>query len=299
MSAPLAAPPTTSGTERCGNFRTCGTTVAGGPGTGLCAACRNVAYCSRECQAADWAAHKVLCNENRNTLKAMAASPVTFSCALPPFAPTLAIAEAGNVNAQYVVAMAYASGTGVAQSWPSAYAWLKQCAARPSPPKIVWVQLGDCYKDGRGVMVDELEAVRLYRVGAALGDAGAQCSLAQCLMRGVGVPTPDRDGAFALFTAAAAQDHPEALYGLAGCYKTGAGVAQDVSHAVSLWKRALAHPRCPVWAATAAAHNLGAEYWNGVGGVARDHVVAVCYWWQAVALGDETAARMLRELGLG
>ena len=283
---------------RCGNFGACGKTVVDGPGTGLCTACWSVAYCSRECQAADWAMHKAQCDTLRNS-KAMATAPMSVTYALPPFAPSLAAAEAGDADAQYHVAGAYASGIGVAQSWPSAFLWYKRCAAQPSPPIGVWVHLGQCYECGNGVAVDEVEAVRLYRVGAALGHAAAQFQLGQCLLRVIGVATPDRDGAFALFTAAAAQDHPEALYGLAGCYKTGAGVAQDVSHAVSLWKRALAHPRCPVWAATAAAHNLGAEYWNGVGGVARDHVVAVCYWWQAVALGDETAARMLRELGLG
>lgn len=27
----------------------------------LCAACKKVAYCGRECQVADWAAHKAAC----------------------------------------------------------------------------------------------------------------------------------------------------------------------------------------------------------------------------------------------
>ena len=210
----------------------------------------------------------------------------------------LAAAEAGNVDAQYIVAMAYASGTGVAHSWPSAYAWYKRCAAHPSPPIDMWMQLGACYEYSRGVAVDEVEAVRLYRVGASLGDAGAQCALTQCLMHGVGVPAPDRAGAFALFTAAAAQGDPNAMYGLGCCYGNGIGDARDVPRAVSLWTRALAHPRCSSDVACVVAFSLGMAYWNGDDGVARDTALATRYWRQAALLGNESAARALRERGL-
>ena len=298
MSAPPAAPSPTSGTERCANFDTCGATVAGGPGTGLCAACRSVVYCSRECQAADWAAHKALCKELRNTTKATASAPTTVTYALPPFAPTLAAAEAGDAIAQLHVAAAYASGTGVAQSWPSAFAWYKRCAAQPSPPIGVWGHLGQCYQFGRGVAIDEVEAVRLYSVGAMLGYASSQNQLAECLQRGIGVPTPDRDRAFALFTAAAAQDQPDAICALGNCYSMGTGVARNVPRAMSLWKRALAHPHCQALSAGIAAHNLGANYWHGEDGVPRDPDLAVRYWRRAAALGYEIAARALRELEL-
>ena len=298
MSAPPAAPPKASGTERCGNFDVCGKTVLGGPGMGLCAGCRSVAYCSRECQAADWAAHKAPCKEMRNAKNAATAAPASLFGALPAFAPMLVVAEAGDAVAQYNVAAMYASGTGVAQSWPSTYAWLKRCAAQPSPPTDVWVHLGACYEFGHSVAIDDVEAARLYRVGASLGHAGAQCSLAQCLMRGVGVPTPDRGGAFALCSAAAAQGHPNALYHLGNCYDSGMGVARDVPRAVSLWKRALAHPQCSPAIAGGAAHNLGATYWRGDDCVARDTALAARYWRQAAALGDESATRALRERGL-
>ena len=298
MSAPPAAPPTTSGTERCANFNTCGKTVLGGPGAGLCAGCRCVAYCSRECQAAHWAVHKAPCKEMRNTKKALQSAPAYLVGALPPFALTLAAAEAGDAVAQFNVALAYASGTGVTQSWPSAFAWYTRCAAQPFPPTDVWVGLGDCYKYGSGVAVDEVEAVRLYRVGTALGNAGAQYALAQCLLRGIGVPAPDRAGAFALFAAAAAQDAPEAVYGLGICYSKGIGVARDALRALSLWTRALAHPKCSPAVAGGAASHLGAVYWDGDDGVPRDRELAARYWRQAAALGDASAARVLRDRGL-
>ena len=299
MSAPpTAPPPTTSGTERCTNFRACGSTIAGGPGSGLCAACRTVAYCSKACQVAHWAAHKAPCKEARKSYQAAAAAPPTVIDALPPFAPTLGAAKAGDAEAQFLVAVAYASGTGVAHSWPSAFAWFKRCAAQPSPPIDVWAKLGECYELGRGAAVDEVEAVHLYRVGAALGHAGAQFQLAQCLSRGDGVPTPDRAGAFALFAAAAAQDHPGAVCSLGACYSMGAGAARDLPRAVSLWKRVLAHPRRWPALVGAAAFSLGVAYWNGDDGVARDAELAARYWRQAAALGSESAVRELREAGL-
>ena len=298
MSAPPAAPPPTSGTERCANFHACGATIAGGPGSGLCAACRIVAYCSKACQAAHWAVHKVDCKQTRSAIKVVAAAPTTLDYALPSFAPTLVAAEAGDALAQYNIATAYASGIGVAHSWSSAFAWYKRCAAHTSLPIGVWLQLGHCYEHGRGIAVDEVEAVRLYRVGAALGHAGAQIALAECLLRGVGVHTPDRDGAFALFAAASEQDHPGALYSLGNCYNTGAGVARDVQRAVSLWKRVLVHPRCSPWDVRVSSYNLGAVYCNGDDGVPRDDELAARYWRQAAALGDEGAARALREAGL-
>ena len=292
-----------SGTERCTNFHACGKTVAGGPGTGLCAACRCVAYCSRECQAADWPAHKVTCKESRKRDTVLRSTPPRAAGALPlTIASTLAAAQAGDPIAQFNVATVYASGTagGVTQScqWSSAFAWYKRCAAHASPPCAVWAALGACYEFGRGVAVDEVEAVRLYRVGAALGDATARVQLAECLARGIGVPMADRDAAFALFAAAAAQDLPEALCALGRCYCFGAGVARDVPRAVTLYNRALAHTHVSSSIAAGAAFNLGVAYWNDEDGVVRDAELAARYWRQAAALGHERAVRVLRENGL-
>ena len=98
--------------------------------------------------------------------------------------------------------------------------------------------------------------------------------------------------------AAAEQDDPNALDGLGNCYSLGMGVARDVPRAVSLWTRALAHPRCSPAIAGATAHNLGVVYWKGVDGVPRDRELAARYWRQAAALGEESAARALRDSGL-
>ena len=247
-----------------------------------------------------WRDHKVLCKEIRKADVAARSAPKHIDNALFPaeFAPTLLLAEKGFAVAQYFVGGFYASGTGVAHSWPSAFTWWKRCAAQASPPLGVWVQLGVCYELGRGVAVDEVEAVRLYRIGAALGDAGAQFSLAQCLERGLGVPMPDRASAFKLYAAAAGQDDPGAISCLGLCYSRGIGVAQDVPRGVLLMERALSHPQCPRGIARDTSQSLGSIYWNGDAGVPRDRELAVRYWRQAASLGSETAVRQLREHGL-
>ena len=85
---------------------------------------------------------------------------------------------------------------------------------------------------------------------------------------------------------------------LADCYADGVGVARDMPRAVSLWKRALAHPRLSPALAGGMACTLGTAYWNGDDGVPRDAELSSRYLQQAAALGDETAARSLRKLGL-
>ena len=117
MSAPTEDAPPTGGTERCGNFRECGKTVAGGPGTGLCAACRGVAYCSRACQAANWPVHKAVCKTVIQREKAqLSALPRVFG-AVPQFTTVMTAARAGVAAAQFNVGLLYASGNGVAQGW--------------------------------------------------------------------------------------------------------------------------------------------------------------------------------------
>ena len=286
-------PPSTGGTERCGNRPGCDAYVTAADGAGLCGGCRSIVYCSAACQKAHWKAHKVDCKELVRQRAEIASAVPAFIGTPPPLARTLAAADA---RAQYNVGVAYLTGAGVAQSFSSAFAWFTRCAAQPAPPREVWMQLGNCYLRGHGVAKDEVEAVRLYRLGADAGDAGAQCNLAYCLDSATGVPTPDFAEAFALYTAAAAQDNQVAIVNLGTCYNTGRGVARDVPRAVALWKRALAHPDAAQSTVATTASTLGVIYCTG-NGVPINRELGMRYLRQAAALGDEPAARVLRELG--
>ena len=296
-SAGATSPPT-GGTQRCDNFATCGVLVTATSGSGLCSGCRNTVYCSAACQKAHWKTHKVFCKEvQRQRAKAASAVP-TFVGEPCAFAQTLAAARAGDVNALFNMGVLYATGAGVAQSYSSAFSWFTRCAAQAAPPREVWAKLGSCYEHGRGVAKDDAEAVRLYRLGAAAGDAGAQFNLACCLDQAIGVPTPDFAAALALYTAAAAQDLPHAIMNLGVYYDKGRGVACDALRAIALYKCVLAHPRTAPLTVAGAAFNLGVRYGEGADGVPRDAELCMRYLRQAAALGHETAARLVREAGL-
>lgn len=299
MADAPSAPPA-SGTERCGNAAACRALIVTAGGAGLCAGCRRVAYCRRECQRAAWGAHKVECKELQSHCAKAASGvplirgPVNMQ---GTFAATLAAARAGDAVAQFNVATMYMSGTLAVQSFASGWKWFARCAAQPAPPREEWAHLGDCYRHGRGVAADAEKAVRLFRVGAATGDAGAQFALAHCLDTGTGVAAPDFDAALALYTAAAAQDHAESIGNLGAYYASGRGVARDLPRAVALYKRVLAHPHALPTTVANAAFNLGLKYMKG-DGVASNVEEGLRLLLRAAALGDETAPRLLRELGV-
>ena len=214
----------------------------------------------------------------------------------------LAAARAGDVVAQFNVGVMYSTGAavaqGVAQSYSSAHQWFSRCAAHATPPREVWAELAQQYLHGDGVRKDEAEAVRLFRVGAAAGDARAQRGLGKCVAQGIGVPVADFDEAFKLYSASAAQGYPPAMLSLGVCYANGRGVVRDVPRAVALYKRALAHPDAGPRLAAAVANNLGITYWGGADGVPRDAALGVRYLRQAAALGDEDATRYMHARGI-
>lgn len=282
--------------EACANSPACAATLAA-DSAGLCSGCRSALYCSVACQRAAWRTHRPACLETRRRKDAAAAAAPTLRGAATPFGPTLAGAEAGDAIAQYNAGTMYATGAGVPRSYASAFTWWTRCAAQADAPRDVWERLGQCYRVGHGVAKDEVEAVRLLRVGADLGDAGAQVKLAECLSEAIGVPAPDFPAAFALYEAAAAQDDAHALLGLGFCYGQGRGVARDGPRAIAQYERAMVHPAAHQVTVNSAAYNLGFALMKG-DGVPRDNVRGLACMRRAAAGGHTVAALLLRDIGL-
>lgn len=86
------------------------------------------------------------------------------------------LAEAGDVDAQYILGSIHARGIGVAEDRCRALPWFQRAAAQDDSRAIAWLgvyhQLGDCMPK------DYDEAARYFKQAAELGQAGAYVSLA-------------------------------------------------------------------------------------------------------------------------
>ena len=154
-------------------------------------------------------------------------------------------ADQGHADAQCNLGVCHRRGAGVKVDAHEA-ARLYGLAAKQGHSGAQF-NLGTCYELGIGVhKVDALklrglsnrrahpvgstdanEAVRLYRLAADQGHAGAQFSLGTCYEQGTGVEV-DYDEAVRLYSLSAAQGHADAQYNLGVCHELGAGVLSSV-----------------------------------------------------------------------
>ena len=86
--------------------------------------------------------------------------------------------------------------------------------------------LGLMYSNGTGVLKDDKEAVKWYRLAADQGKAKAQYNLALIYDYGQGIPKDDKE-AVKWYRKAADQGHAQAQYFLGGMYAFGTGIPKD------------------------------------------------------------------------
>jgi hypothetical protein len=91
-------------------------------------------------------------------------------------------------------------------------------------------QLASLYDEGEGVIEDEQEALKWYRLAAAQGHASAQAALGAAYAAGRGV-AQDHSEAARWDRLAAVQGHAQAQFNLAWLYHSGEGVPRDVERA--------------------------------------------------------------------
>jgi hypothetical protein len=97
--------------------------------------------------------------------------------------------------------------------------------------------LGLCYRKGDGVEKDALEAYRWFQLAAKQGGALAQCNFGFCYYLGEGVEK-DEVEAVRWFQLSAAQGLAHAQHNLGFCYATGVGVGLDIAKAAALFEQA-------------------------------------------------------------
>ena len=102
-----------------------------------------------------------------------------------------------------------------------------------------WFDLGCKYHFGRGVSVDDKEAVKWFRKAAEGGHADAQNNLGVFYERGEGI-TQDYSEAVKWYRKAAESGDAYAQYNLGLCYDQGKGVEKNVAEAEKWLKKAAA-----------------------------------------------------------
>ena len=142
-------------------------------------------------------------------LIALGLNQAAWAANVPDFRETLQAAERGNAAAQTDLGNMYKDGRGVRQDDAEAVRWYRQAADQGYA--AAQTNLGLMYANGRGVRQDDAEAVKWYRQAAAQGYADAQANLGAMYYKGYGV-RQDRALAQEWFDEACQNGSP------AGCY---------------------------------------------------------------------------------
>ena len=117
------------------------------------------------------------------------------------------LAEQGYANSQYNLALKYDNGQGVIEDDKEAVKWFR-LAAEQGIAKAQY-NLGLMYSNGKGLIEDDKEAVKWFRLAAEQGDAMAQYNLGLMYSNGQGV-IQDNVYAHMWWNLAAANGHESA-----------------------------------------------------------------------------------------
>ena len=134
-----------------------------------------------------------------------------------------------------VASMAY-DGAGVARNRAEAATWFRKAAEHGDT--FAMFQLGWLLRNGDGTPRSEADAVRWFRQAADRGDAGAEESLGEGYMKGLGGGAPDYGAAVYWFERAASKGDGFAQVNLGLLYSNGRGVPRDMQRAQSLFVKA-------------------------------------------------------------
>ena len=100
------------------------------------------------------------------------ATPDSSRVTTPAASPGLArLAEKGEAQAQFSLAMAYLNGRGVLQNFQTAFKWFDQAAQQNHAESQY--RLGLMYRNGHGVGIDKTKAYVWFNLAAAQGHARA------------------------------------------------------------------------------------------------------------------------------
>jgi len=225
-----------------------------------------------------------LMQQQAENFEAVQASRIEFN--KDDLLSVLKAAEQGNAGAQNNLAKMYLDGSGVVQNDQEAVKWFRLAAEQGDAD--AQCNLGFMYANGRGVAQNDQEAIAWYRLAAEQGDAVGQGYLGFMYANGSGVAQNDQE-AIAWYRQAAEQGNDYAQCNLGVMYANGSGVAQNDQEAIA-WYRLAADQGFED-----AQCNLGFMYANGRG-VAQNDQEAIAWYRLAAEQGFEDAIEFLEAL---
>ncbi|MBL4614836.1 MAG: sel1 repeat family protein [Magnetovibrio sp.] len=142
------------------------------------------------------------------------------------FKETLPVAEAGDVQAQYNVAIMYETGDGTKVDNKKAVRWLLKAAEQGHAQSRF--KLGMMHANGEIVRQDYFMAAKYFRLAATFNNhRDAQYRLGELHFNGRGVDH-DYGKAIKFYTQAASQGHAASQFILSSMYQEGWGVTRDL-----------------------------------------------------------------------
>ena len=153
--------------------------------------------------------------------------------------PTLrAAAAAGDAAAEYEIAARFSEGRGVAVNNEQAVHWLQRAADQGLAPALF--RLGGLYEKGVGVKKDLTKARDFYAAAADKGNGKAMHNLAVLYAEGISGPA-DYKTAAQWFRKAAEHGITDSQYNLAILYARGIGVEQNYAESYKWFALAANH----------------------------------------------------------
>ncbi len=196
------------------------------------------------------------------------------------------VAEGGDTEAQYKLALLLAEGKGVAQDYGAAKAQLLKAAGKGYA--LAQDRMGTFALAGLGGKADRADAITWYRKAAEQGLAQSQAMLGNVLMNPK-FPGSDPVEGRAWLRKAAAQGHTQAQSTMGRLLWNEAGAQGDVGEALVLLESAASKGD------RLAQFYVGRAYETGRG-VAQDYVKAAKWYQSAVTEGDAKAHLALARL---
>ena len=166
------------------------------------------------------------------------------------------LAENGDVEAQYNLALIYYRGDGIEEDKKEAFEWFEKAARQGDSDAQFYLAFS--YMNGEGIEENKGEAFRWYKKSAERGNISAQNNLACCYDNGDGVEK-DKEKAFKWFKKAAEQGDAVAQNNLGNCYDKGSGVEEDKEKAIEWYIKSAEQGYAD------AQYNLGWHYDKGIG----------------------------------